>query len=547
MGFLSQLSTVVARPNLRAADNAMQRYTQAFFSGDPLPDFWLSTLANAGVTVTPDLAMTLSAVYSAVTMISYDLATLPPHTYQARDDGGKDPVRARLGDPSSSGIHDLAYKLRWAPNSYQTSTEFFLSMLAQFLMRSRAYAEIVPGPGGFADQLLPRHPDRVLAEWLPSGRIRYKLTDPGGVRYLLQEEMFVVRDLSLGGLNDLSRVSYGAQTFGTALAAEKAAAKFFKNGMTAALLATHTGDLDEEDERDLHASISRYAAGVDNAFGLMLVPDDVKVSNLAVEPEKAQMMATREWGVREVARMFRMPPAKLGVAGTATYASAVQNALDYVIGCLRPTAVTFEQAIHRDLILDKGVYFVEFLLDALMRGDPAARAAYYQSAIQNRWMRPSEVRLIEGMNPDPALDALSESDHKPGGTSGGSSSSGTPPPAPMKGPGGRALLHAFLAVHDSATRCLRRERAAVEKLARKHASDPAGWQRGLTEFYADHAQFVGETMRLPMVQARAYAAEHASAFVIKGLTLLEGEAGPAWEREEADALAGLAMDQECAA
>jgi hypothetical protein len=348
--------------------------------------------------------------------------------------------------------------------------------------------------------------------------------------------MFVVRDLSIGGEAGLSRTQYGTQSIGTTLAAEKAAGKFFRNGMTAALLASYTGDLDEEDEAALHGSISRFAAGVENTFGLMLAPDNVQVKNLAIEPEKAQMMLAREWGVKEIARWFRMPPSKLGVTGTVAYASQVQSALDYVIGCLRPTAVTFEQAIQRDLILNKGTYFAEFLLDALMRGDPAARSAYFEKAIQNRWMRPSEVRLIEGFNPDPALDELSANDHRAG-------SSGSSTPAPPTARSGRVLLNGFLAMHDNAVRCVKRERVAVEKLARKHASDVEGWQAALREFYSEHAGFVAQTMRIPMTIARGYAAQHGSAFEARGVAIIDGEAGQAWEREEADELAALAVDR----
>jgi phage portal protein BeeE len=72
--------------------------------------------------------------------------------------------------------------------------------------------------------------------------------------------------------------------------------------MTAAKVATYKGARWTTRTNALHASITRYAAGVENSFGLMLVPDDVTITNLGVEPEKAQMMLAREWGVREVAR-----------------------------------------------------------------------------------------------------------------------------------------------------------------------------------------------------------------------------------------------------
>ena len=447
---------------------------------------------------------------------------------------------------ADGGIADLAYRLRWGPNNYQTATEFTLAMVVQWLLRAVAYAEIVDGPSGFLEQLIPRHPDRVLTQRLPNGRLRYKLTEANGLpRYLTQEEMFVVRDLSMDGMTQTSRVQYGAGAFGSALAAERAAGKFFKSGMTAATVATYkgAGGMEEEQVADLHRNISRYASGVENTFGLMLVPDDITISSLGVEPEKAQMMLAREWGAREVARSLRMPPHKLMIAGTTTYASQYQAAIDYVVGCLRPIAVTFEQAMQRDLILAKDTYFCEFQLAALLRGDPAQQAAFLAAMIENRIMRPSEARLALNMNPDPALDKLSETDNKPGQAK-------APKPAPQppdeanpnqqKPPStSRATMKGMLAIHDNAVRCLRRERVAVEKLAKKYPSDVEGWQAGLRAFYDEHRSFVSDTMRLSPTVARNYAATHGTEIEAQGVIWMTED----WERYEADELAALALGE----
>lgn len=541
MGLLSRITTV-ATPARGRADESFQKLYKDF-----VPAEWMSMLSGAGITVTPELAMTLSAMYCGVTTIAYDLATLPLQTFRYRDDEGKDRVRPSAGSLEAGGIGALAYRLRWQPNDYQTSTEYHVSLVAQFLLRGRAYAEIVPGASGFADQLLPRHPDRVQQERLPSGRLRYRLTEVGGKpRYVTQDEMHVVRDLSLDGLNPTSRIQFGANAIGSALAAERSAAKFFKSGMTSALVATYKGEKDDEDEDQLHKSITRYATGVENSFGLMLIPDDVTITNLGVEPEKAQMMLAREWGVREIARLLRLPGHKLGIKDSVGYNSQVQSALDYVVSCLRPIAVLFEQSIQRDLILAKDTFFAEFLLQALLRGDPESQANYIEKLIQNRVMWPSEARLVLNLNPDPRLDKLSEGDRRPGSSSknGDEAAGGAQRAA---GAGGRRELRAMLAMHDNAVRCVRRERLAVEKLARKHADDPAGWQAALRDFYSEHAGFLAQTMRLPMGIARGYAAQHGSEFEAKGVAIIDGEAGTQWEREEAEDLAALAIEDTAAA
>lgn len=538
MGFLARVSSVATPARVRAqvGDPFDDRYY--------IPSLWASSLSAAGVSVTPELAMTLSAYFSGVTMISSDLATLPLQTFKRRDDGGKDLVRPIFGNGIDiGGIGGLAYKLRWQPNQIQTATEFLLSMWAQFLMRGWAYAEIVPGPSGAIEQLLPRHPDRVQRARLPNGKLRYTLTGgPDGPRTLTQDQMFVVRDLSFDmGLTVVSRTEFGADAIGSALATQRAAAKFFKSGMTASMLATYTGDMEDEDEKALHQSISRFGAGVENSFGLMLVPDDVKISNLSINPEKAMMMESQEWGVREVARLLWLPVSKLGLKDGGGYGAQIQDALNYVISTLRPRAVTFEQAIQRDLIIAKDTYLSEFLLAALMRGDFSQQATYLTELIRSRVIRPSEARTILNMNPDADLDRLSEGDFRPG-TSGGAAVPNGGQKALGDGSGfaamTRASLKATLVVHDNAVRCLRRERAAVERIATKNASDPDGWKTGLQEFYAEHAGFVAQTMRLPMSIARGYAGRHGSELVEHGV----GWIADAWQQSyEADELTALAL------
>jgi HK97 family phage portal protein len=541
MGWLGRISTV-ALPTVRAMTS--QDYNQAFFAGDDLPDLWLARLSEAGVSVSPDLARTLSAYACAVDTIAYDLSTLPLRAFKTRSDGGLDQV---LGSSNShaAGIGALVYKLQWQPNDVQTAVEFWASMIAQLEMRQVAYAEIVPGQSGFMDKLLPRHPDRVTPQRLPNGRLRYRLREStGGPRFVTQDEMFVIRDLSMdGGLTVMSRVAYAANSIGTGIAAEHAAARFFKTGMTAALLATYVGEMDEEDERALHASISRYAAGVQNSFGLMLVPDDVKVSNLAIEPEKAQMMLAREWTVYEVAREVRISPRKLMVRGKSDgYASAYQDAIDHVVNCLRTRAVLVQQSIQRDLVLAKDVYRFVFHLGELLKGDPAQMGVFIQQLIQSRAMTPSEVRMTYlDMNPDPHLDQLSEGDNRPG-QSGGQSAT----PASSGGDSARAALsrlelEGLRSVFDTAGRCTRRERSSVEKLAQKHANDPDGWARALRAFYADHARYVAELMNVAPAVARGYAATRGEAIAASGALVLEGADGAAWERSGAVALADLAL------
>lgn len=527
MGLLSSLAPVRQATAMQAMTSA--EYDKAFWAGDAVPEPWLG--ARFGGYVSPEVALTLTYVYSAVSILSDDFGTM---TCQGFESTGPDSrQRIRYGDP---GIGSLARKLRWQPNAWQTAKAFWSTLAWQFWLRPAAYAEIVyrPGLDGFVDQLVPRHPDRVRQERLPSGRIRYRLLgEPGGDRILTQDEMLVVRNSSTDGLNAIGRLDYGGRALATGIALQDYTHNYFKKGATAALLASYKGDQDDELEDDLHKSITRYMSGAENAGGVLLVPADIDVKALGVDPEKSELVGLKNLSGRDVARLYKMPPSWLGIEGASAYNSQVQDATNYVNRCQVPMVVEFEQAIQRDLVIAKDRFFFKFNLDYLLRADFLTRMQGYEIAIRSRVLRPSEARVREDYNPDPQLDKLSEMDNRPG----------TPRPVGNDAtPAAQSVgRRQYLEAACGAVACVRRERAMVVNLAKKYASDITGWQAALKDFYQDHAQFISQTMRIAIETARAYAAQHGSQFESVGISALVGESGEAWQRQEAAELADLAL------
>jgi len=497
---------------------------------------WVSSLAmTGGIGISPELAMTLSYVQCAVQTISDDIGAMTCQFFADLGDGAHKKVQ--FGDP---GIGALAYRCRWQPNRWQSSKAFWSTLVWQYLLRPAAYAEIVYRPGSttMINELIPRHPDRVEQQVLPSGQMRFKITEPvGPPRYVMDTEMFVVRNTSADGLNALSRTDYGGKGLATGLALQDYTRIFFKKGATAALLATYKGgEMEDEEEKSLHQSISRYVSGVENAGGVLLVPEDIDVKNLGVDPEKAQLLGLKDLSGRDVARMWKMPPHKLGISGTQTYASQVQSAQEYVSGTLQPIVVEFEQAIYIHLIVARD-YFAKFNMDTLVRSDLLTRMQAYEVGIRSRVLRPSEARAREDMSPDAELDRLAAQDHRPSEPTGARADG----PMQPRSQGG-ASVKAVLVANDTALRILRRERGAVEKLAKRHASDAEGWQAGLREFYAEHAPFVADALRMPSDLAHAYASEHAEALATRGIAIMDEQ----WERQEAETLTRIACEDDLA-
>lgn len=500
---------------------------------DPSNDFWFQGVPFVGggsVPMNPDLAMTLSAVWKGVRIISETIGSIPCFMYERLPRGRK-----------KAEQHPLYELLSAQPNRVQTALEFWEMGLGHLLLRGNFYNEILEGPRGFADQLVPIHPDRMTPERLPSGGVGYVRRMPDGqTKTYTQDEIFHVRGLSTDGLKGVSVIEYGASSLGVGLAAQGFAGRFFRSGAAPAFAAIHPGPLGEEGLTNLRQSINAYTNGSANAHGVLVLEEGMEIKALGVKPEEAQMLATQNHSVREVARWLNLPSTMLGDEATKTYASQEAFQQELVDYTFRPWCVRIEQAIRRDLILAVDRFYARFMLAALLRGDTRSRYEAHRIGIMSGFETRNEARELEDWNPGPPeLDEFMAPMNMATPTS-------TTPASPN---GGGQADHGFAdralqslpdraarIVQEAAAGLVRKEIAAVSKAAGRFAKDGAGWQTWLREFYDDHAGHVAERLRLPVGEAREYAARQGEQLAERGVAAMAD-----WEWTATEALVALAV------
>jgi phage portal protein BeeE len=118
-----------------------------------------------------------------------------------------------------------------------------------------------------------------------------------------------------------------------------------------------------------------------------------------VSNDSAQFNETEKQQDVQLARIWRMPPHKVGIMDRATFSNIEQQAIEFVQDTIMPWLVMIEQAISRDLILAPQRYYARFNVAGLLRGDTASRFEAYSKAIQSGWMSVNDVRRLENLNP----------------------------------------------------------------------------------------------------------------------------------------------------
>ncbi len=383
------LLSKIARGTIRA----IRKWGSAPPRDPVVASWWGAEDDDTGVVVDETTALQLTAVWRAVALLSNTVADLPMILYKRTENGGKE----------RAVNHPLFDILHQQPNSYQTASEFKNMLMGHMLLRGNGYAEIIPTGGKAVAELIPRNPDRIRPFWAPDGRRAYEyLPLNGKSRVILQDEMFHVMGYSQDGLIGLNPIEYHRRTLGITIGAEKFGARFFKNDAMPGMILEHPGTLGEVALQSLRESWNRDHLGVDRSHKLKILEDGMKVHELGIAPEDAQYLQTRKFQVTEIARMFGVPSYMLEeFESGSSFASIEQRSLDFVIYYLTPHLVRWEQASTRDLLTDtdKKTHLVEFLLDALLRGDTPTRYAAYAIARQWGWMSVNDIRARENMNP----------------------------------------------------------------------------------------------------------------------------------------------------
>ena len=341
-------------------------------SGTTNPLLWFSRALSgwtgstvAGLSVNPTTAMRCAAVFACIRVVSEDVAKLPLVIYRRSESGMKEPATD----------HPLYALFRARPNRWQSTFEWLEMMQAHLELRGNAYSYIVRDRGGRIVELLPLHPDRVQLLLSTDGDVFYDLSpafnEPSVPSRVPREAVLHLRGMTLDGYHGLTPISYARETIGLSLAAEQHGAAYFGNGARPDLVLSAEGPLSADAAAEIRKSWEENYRGANRAHRPAVVPFGMKVTQLGVTNKDSQFLELRQFQVSDVARVFRIPPHKIGDLSRATFTNIEHQSLEYYLDGLMPRLERFEAAMTRDLLTDAELakYEIEFDFTRILRGD----------------------------------------------------------------------------------------------------------------------------------------------------------------------------------
>lgn len=333
---------------------------------------------DSGVLVNGDTAFSVTAFYSAVSLISDTISTLPVDSFIRRD-GERKPYRPRP---------------MWLdqPDIDTTRQAHFGAVVTSLLVYGNSYTRIFRDRNGEIVNLVVLDPTQVEVKRSAIGRKVFIVA--GEKKPLTSDEVIHILDLAIpGSLIGMSRVEKLKETLGIAQALQSFAARFFAQGLAMDVVVTAPSDMKPEQAKNLIDGFNARNGGLKKAHRAGILTGGADVKELSHDPEKSQVLESRRFVVEEIARSFNVPLHMLGVPGTNAYASVEQNNLQFISHTLRPILEKIEWGYSK--LIESERAFVKFNFNALLRGDLQSRATAYSILTQAGIQSVDEARALE--------------------------------------------------------------------------------------------------------------------------------------------------------
>lgn len=157
-------------------------------------------------------------------------------------------------------------------------------------------------------------------------------------------------------------------------------------------------NVSEEKQQQVVDNFRRF---YDENGGILFQEPGVEIDKMPKTYSAADTISAEKITRARVANVYNVPITFLNEQG-GSFSSNEQLMTQFVQMTLMPILKQYESEFNRKLLTKKqrrnGFYF-KFNVNGLLRGDTAARTAFYQMMIRTAGMTPNEVRQLEDLSP----------------------------------------------------------------------------------------------------------------------------------------------------
>jgi HK97 family phage portal protein len=339
-------------------------------------------------------ALRINAVNACVRLRSETIGSLPCQVYRREADG-------RTVDRQ----HPLYRILHDAPNDSMSAFEFWQIAEQNLCTDGNFYAQILTDARNNVAELIPIDPEKMNVQRDDeTGIIVFVETTGAAPKTYAEGDILHIPGMGYDGrerLKGMSPVAYMRQSLELSADAESYGARYFRNNAAPPAYIAHPNTLSDKAKEGILEYFMKHFGGVRNAGKLGILEEGMQLKTVPINHTDMQYLELRKFQVEEIARMYRVPLHMIGELSRSTNNNIEHQGLEWATNTIRPECTRIERRINMQLFgpRESAVFYAEFNLDALMRGDSAGRAAYYSALRNIGAINANEIRGRENMNP----------------------------------------------------------------------------------------------------------------------------------------------------
>lgn len=400
----------VAAPVVEAPTNQAETSLVSFTNGSQA---WADLFGATVGLPTPSLttAMTSTAITACVSLISGAIMAMPVNIYRVNIEDGE---RDRIYNDDLGWILNEEMSPRW---SSAAGWEYLVSSL---LFEGDAFAPIMRDRLGRPIGLEPVHPDRVTVGMTLDGMRLVYLVMPeiiggqsfGRRRILDQDDMIHVPGFGFNGLHGMSPLRTSLRQAGAlAIATQDYAANFFANSARPDYALKTEQNMAPEKVKEIQDQIDERHRTSANSHRPMLLHGGLDIKTWSISASDMQLLATRQFQLEEVARVYGVPPFMIGATDKASsWGSGIESqGKGFVRYSLRKHIHKFEVEINRKWFRTAS-RAAEFDTSDLERADTKTMMDSLRAAVGRAGepgiMRVNEARAVLRLKKDPGGETL---------------------------------------------------------------------------------------------------------------------------------------------
>ncbi len=347
----------------------------------------------AGINVSAENALSFPAVFACVKSISDDIASLPFKVFTKTDNG-----------KIIAENHDQQYLISKRPNQFYSKVNYLKALISNFLLWGNAFALIIRNKASgrpISYQVLESKDVQVVKDE-QNGRlvdVFYHNTKSGEIYDSM--DIIHIADFTTDGIIGKSRIKIARETVAQGIGLINYASKYYRDGGALSGVVESDGHLTNEALAKAQQTFTEAFGGGDNVGGVGFLPKGMKFKQVKMSMPLTDMeyMASRKFVLEEIARIFGVPPHKIGHLEKSSFNNIHEQNMEYVQNTLLPIVTMIEEEHNAKIFTHKEEKqsFVKIELKGLLRGDIKQRSEFYTKMIDRAVLSPNDVLRLEDM------------------------------------------------------------------------------------------------------------------------------------------------------